>query len=66
MTAEAQNNDFKAKIDHGRSRLLALMALYLVLAVTVGVVRNELQAAGPAPQHLSLADPAPPAPAQQN
>jgi hypothetical protein len=42
MSAEFQD---KAKAERTRWTVLTLMALYLVLSVAVGVVRNQLQAA---------------------
>jgi len=48
MSAEVRDGDLEARRERGRMKVLALVALYLVLAVTVGVVRSELQASGAA------------------
>ncbi len=45
MTVQLDDDSLKGKTDRGRYRVLALMTLYLVLAVAFGVVRNELHAA---------------------
>jgi hypothetical protein len=43
MSVELQDSALKAKTGRPQWKVLALMTLYLVLAVTVGVVRSELQ-----------------------
>ena len=45
MTVQLDNDALKGKTDRGRYKVLALMILYLVLAVAFGVVRSELHAA---------------------
>lgn len=45
MTVQLEDHAHKGKTDRGRYKVLALMTLYLVLAVAFGVVRNELHAA---------------------
>jgi hypothetical protein len=54
MTAQLEDHADKGKTERGRYRVLALMTLYLVLAVAFGVVRNELHAA-PVPAHSASA-----------
>lgn len=45
MTIQLDDAALKGKTARGRSTVLALITLYLVLAVAFGVVRNELHAA---------------------
>lgn len=54
MTTELPYSASKAKAaDRGRSKVLALIALYLVLAVSVGAIRSHLQDSPPAPIHTA-------------
>ncbi|MGZ3274357.1 MAG: hypothetical protein ACXU82_15935 [Caulobacteraceae bacterium] len=52
MTVQTDSQALKGKTDRGRYKVLALVTLYLVLAVAFGVVRNELHAA---PTHPAVA-----------
>jgi hypothetical protein len=63
MTVETHSQALKGKPDRGGYKVLALMTLYLVLAVAFGAVRSELHAA-PAPAHPAVASAAA-APGQQ-
>ena len=42
MTVELEDHALKGKTDRGQWRVLALITLYLVLAVAVGVARGQL------------------------
>ena len=44
MSIERRDEPLKVKADRGRMRVLAVMALYLVLTVAVGVTRSQWQA----------------------
>jgi hypothetical protein len=44
MSAKLGNSRVESPIDRGRYKVLAVMTLYLVLAVAIGIVRNELHA----------------------
>jgi hypothetical protein len=48
MTVQIEGHALKGKTDRGRYKVLALITLYLVLALAFGAVRTELHAA-PAP-----------------
>ena len=54
MTVEVQDSPLEVKTERSGQRVLALMALYLALAVSVGVVRNELQSAHSTPAHQTV------------
>jgi hypothetical protein len=55
MTVRLEDPALKGKTDRGRYKVLALMTLYLVLAVAFGVVRNELHAAPAPAAHMAVA-----------
>jgi hypothetical protein len=43
MSIQLQDSTLKAKTGRGQWKVLTVIALYLILSVTVGVVRNEWQ-----------------------
>jgi hypothetical protein len=56
MTVQLESHALEGKTVRGRYKVLALITLYLVLAVVFGAVRNELHAApAPAAQQASTA-----------
>ena len=55
MTIEFQNDALEVKAERSGKRVFVLMVLYLVLAVTVGVVHNPLQSAYPTSVRQTLA-----------
>jgi hypothetical protein len=55
MSAKPGDSPVESPIDRGRYKVLALMTLYLVLAVTIGIVRNELHAAPAHAAHEAVA-----------
>jgi hypothetical protein len=59
MTVQLEGHALNGKTDRGRYKVLALLSLYLVLAVAFGLVRNELHAApAPVAPHAAVAAPA--------
>jgi hypothetical protein len=57
MSVKLEDPPLQGKSDRGRYKVLALMTLYLVLAVAFGLARNELHAA-PIPAAHAAAAPA--------
>jgi hypothetical protein len=43
MTIELEDNDLKTRAERGRMRVFSLIMVYILLAVTVGAARSELQ-----------------------